>query len=144
MRAYLANDADAFERAIERLWIVDQIEITMPESKLHLLHPGPFVRMRLERLGEERQFVREDCRLALARLAIRSLDADQIAEIEFVRQLPAQVAHLLLANENLYAARPVEDLGLFVLAFDFAFGELLDRLTRPIPKVEKMNLALNA
>ena len=138
-----ANDADALQRAIEQHRVVDEIEIPMPEPKLHLRHAGPLVGMRIQRFREVRQLVREDRRFAAARLAEAPFDADEIAEIEFLRDLPAELADLLLAQVDLDPARPVEDLGLFVLAFDVALGQLLDRLAGPVPEIEEVDLPLD-
>src|SRR5262249_1591960 len=116
----------------------------MAEAELHLLHAAPLVGVWQDRLGEERQLLGEDGRFALARLAEGPLDADEVAEVEFVSELPAEVADLLLADEDLHLAGPVENFGLFVFAFDFALGGLGDRLAGPVPEIEEVDLPLDA
>ncbi len=143
IRADAANDLDALERAIEQFGVVDQVEVAMPKPKFHVGHAGPLVGVRQQRLAEKGQLVREDRRLAGACLAERSLDAEEIAQVQLLSQTPALRADLLQTDVNLDPTRPIDVLSGLVLSLDR--GRLArDRLAGPVPQVEKMDLAPNA
>ncbi len=115
----------------------------MPQPILHVGQPSPFVGVRLKRLGEERQRLREDGRLAAFGLAVGPFDANEVAEIQLLRERPADLADLLLPDHHLHPARPVGELGCLVLG---VIGGRLARgeLTGPVADVEKVNLAADA
>ena len=71
---------------VERLRVVDQVEIAVPEAKFHLLHAAPLVGVRQQRLAEEMKGVGEDRQLAGRVLPECPVDADQVAEVEVGRQ----------------------------------------------------------
>jgi hypothetical protein len=96
-----ADDLDALQGAVEGFRCVDQIEVTVAETVLHLLHAGPLVWMRLQRLAEEGQLLGENGRLALPALAIGPVHPEQVAEVQVGDQLPALGVHLLLADHHL-------------------------------------------
>ena len=56
------------------------------------------------------RLVGEDGQLAGLGVAERAVDADQVAQVEQLDQVPAQVADLLLADEDLDAFGPVAEL----------------------------------
>src|SRR5690606_34859529 len=51
-----------------------------------------------------------DRKLAGLRAAERAIDADKIAQVETLCEFPVLFAHLLLADEELDAARPILDI----------------------------------
>ena len=134
-----ADDQHALAGAVERLRVVDQVEVAVAQAELHVLHSAPLVRVRLQRLGQDRQAVGEHRRLAAARLAVGAVDADQVAEVEQLGQLPAGFADLLLAEHHLDAARQVGDLLDFSLALALDFAQR--RLAGPVLHVEEVDLA---
>ena len=70
----------------------------------------PFLGGRQQALGQEREPGGEDGELAGLGESQRPVDADQVAEVEQIHQLPGRVAHLLLADEDLDPLGPVADL----------------------------------
>ena len=80
-----ADDEHALAGAVERVRVVDQVEVAVPQPELDVLHAGPLVRVRQQRLGQERQPLGEHGRLAAARLAEGAVDADQVAQVELLR-----------------------------------------------------------
>ena len=89
--------------------------------------------------AEDRQTVGEHRRLAAPRLAESAFDAEQIAEVEKLRQLPADLADLLLADHHLNAAGQVRHFLDFPLAF--ALDLARSGLAGPVFDIEKMDLA---
>src|SRR5262249_53224780 len=83
----------------------------------------------------------EDRGFARTRLAEGAIDADQVAEVEELRELPAGRANLPLADHHLDPARPVEVFGRLVLASDRGAR---GGVARPVPEVEEVELPLDA
>src|SRR4051794_35553800 len=85
--------------------------------------------MRLQRLAQVRQRLDEDRRLAGPRQTERAFDAQEIAQVEVLRQRPALLADLLLADHHL-------DLAALHLA---GFLVLAER-RRPVPQIDPVYL----
>src|SRR5205807_9096006 len=62
-----ANDLDAFLGAFEHLRAVNEIEVTMPQAKLDLLHAAPLIGVRQQRLAQKVHRVGKDRQFALLR-----------------------------------------------------------------------------
>src|SRR5260370_196941 len=75
------DDLDALAGAVERLGVVDQIEVAVPQPVLLVLHAAPLVGVRQQRFAENRELLGEDRRLPAAGLAVGALHADQVAEV---------------------------------------------------------------
>src|SRR5204863_10194779 len=69
----------------------------------------PLLGRREQALGQERERLGEDGQLARPGVTEPAVDTDQIAEVEELSELPAQLADLLLADEDLDAAGPVAE-----------------------------------
>src|SRR5207249_367208 len=85
----------------------------------HVLHPAPLVGMGQQRLAQKMESVGENGQLAHLGHSECTVDADEIAEVELLRQSPAGFTNLFLSEHHL----------------DFS---------RPIPNVDKMRSALAA
>ena len=81
-----ADDTYALETPLEQLRVVDQVEISVPEAKLGILHPRPFVGVGQQRFAEKMKGVGEDRQLAGARRPECPVHADQVSEVEVGRQ----------------------------------------------------------
>ncbi len=88
---------------------VDQIDIAHPLPHLGIGQPLVLCRRRLQRFAEEVQRFGEDRQFAGPRAAQFAVDADQIAQVETLRQGPTLLADLPLAEQYLQLARPVAD-----------------------------------
>src|SRR5207253_422268 len=114
--ANTVDDLDPFDTPFEHLGAVNQVEIAMPQAIFHVLHAAPLVRVRQQRLaekvdrvGENRQFT------ALGELEL-AIDAQEIAQVQLLRQCPASFADLLLPDINLNAFRPILEVEKLYLA----------------------------
>src|SRR5262245_23325758 len=103
--AHGAEDLDALERAVERLGSVDQVKGTVAQAKLDVVDAVDLLRVWQQRLAEKRQPVREHCQLAGVALTKGAVDANQVAKVELLGQLPAGLADLLGPDHHLNAAR---------------------------------------
>ena len=70
-----ADDLDALEDPIQRLRVVDQVEIAVAQAELDLLHAALLVGVRQQRLAQEVQLVGEDGQLAGARRTELAINA---------------------------------------------------------------------
>ena len=71
----------------------------------------------------------------------RAVDADQVAQVEFLRQLPARLADLLLAEHDLDPARPGRRTRSASCFSSLALGLARGRLAGPVLDVEEVDLA---
>ena len=124
--------------------VVDQVEVAVPQPVLHLLHAAPLVRVRLQRLGQERQLVGEDGRLA-GLASCRSVPSTPIRSPRSSSCASSQPVSptCFWPDHHLDAAGPAEELGGLVLALDLA-GLAHHRPAGPVPEVEEVQLALDA
>ena len=67
----------------------------------------PLLGRRQQALGQKRELLGEDGQLAGLGVAEAAVDTDQIAQVELFDQAPADVADLLLADEDLDLLGPV-------------------------------------
>src|SRR5688572_9328336 len=74
-------------------------------------------RRRLTRLAEEIQFFGKDRQLACFRATQLTIHANDVTQIELIRELPILLANLALADEQLNAARPIQNVGEDEFAF---------------------------
>src|SRR5262249_489928 len=111
------------------------------EPELHLLHAAPLVRVRLQRLAEERQILGGDGQFARLARDQRAVHAEQVAQVEQLRQLPADLAYLLLADHDLDEARPRIDR---FAGVPLALQLTLRAVPRPVADLEEMQLARGA
>ena len=114
----LANRADdlrAIQKPRHHAFAVRQVEIPQPLAQLGVGEAVMLFRRRGQALRENREPLGEDRKLARLRAAQLAVDADDVAQVEALGQLPI-VAHLLLADEELNLARHVADVDELQLA----------------------------
>ena len=80
---------------------MDQVEIPHPLLEVGIDQTVEFIGGRLQRLGQELETRREDGHLAGLRIAEPAVDADDVAQIEAIDDLPNLGADLLLAEHDL-------------------------------------------
>ena len=78
----LTNDGDPLFEDRARTLVRDEIEITLPITRLDVLEPVPFFRQRPQGLGQQLELVNFEGRLAGFRQETIALDPDEIAEID--------------------------------------------------------------
>ena len=109
----LRNDAMIFERPRktgQRLGIAEQVDIPLAVALFEVGQPVPLFGRRQQALGQEGQLLGEDRQLAGLGVAEAAVDADQVAQVELLDEAPAELADLLLADEDLDALGPVAKL----------------------------------
>ena len=84
-----------------RLLVRDQIEITLPVTRLDVLKPVPFLRQRPQRFPEQLELVDFQGRLAGLGEETIAFDADEIAEIDQLEKLDHLLADFLRVDVNL-------------------------------------------
>src|SRR5262249_42478384 len=93
---------------------------------------------------KEMQARGEDGQLAPLRLAESAVHAQQVAQVELLGEGPPLLANLLLADIQLDAARPVENLARLVFPFEISGGTAHHRPTRPVHDVKKNDLGFDS
>ena len=86
---------------------VDQIQIAHPLPQFGVRKTLVFFRRSFDALREEVDFCGKDRQFADLCADQLAVDADQVAQVELLRQLPMLLAHLLHADGHLDASRPV-------------------------------------
>ena len=108
----LRNEAISFERprkTAERLGVTEQVDIALAVALFLVGQTVPLFGRGQQALGQKGQFFGEDGQLAGLGMAKAAVDTDQVAQVELVDQAPAEVAHLLLAHEDLDVVGPVAE-----------------------------------
>ncbi len=86
---------------------MNQIEISHPLAQFRVGQSMMLVRRRLERFGEEHELIRENRQFAFLGMLQLPLDANDIAQVEALRDGPIRFADLLLADVELNSPRPI-------------------------------------
>ena len=105
--AHRLHDPAAGHEPVAHPLAVDQVEIPHPLLEVGIDEAVELVGGRLQRLREELEARGEDRHLAGLRLAEPAVDADEVAEVEAVDDLPGLGADLLLAEHDLDPAGAV-------------------------------------
>ncbi len=110
LRHGLAERGDQLRAAQEdgqRLGIAEQVDVALAVALFLVGQAVPLLGRGEQALGQERQLLGEDGQLAGLGMAEAAVDADQIAQVELFDQAPAEIADLLLADEDLDVIGPV-------------------------------------
>ena len=96
---------------------MNEIEVTLPLTKLGVLQAGMLVGRGFDRLGEEVNVFGEDRQFARVAASEHSVDADDVAQVELFDNGPVVVADLLFADHQLDVARQIANVDKVQLAF---------------------------
>ena len=110
LRHGLAKRGDqlrAAEEDVERLGVAEQVDIALAVALFLVGETVPLFGRGQQALGQKGQLFGEDGQLAGLGVAQAAVDTDQVAQVELVDQAPAEVADLLLADEDLDVVGPV-------------------------------------
>ena len=100
---------DRPRKVCERLGIGEQVDVPPAVPLLEVGQPVPLLGRGQEALGQEGQARRKDGQLAGLGVSERAVNADQITQVQQLDKVPAQVANLLLADEDLDSFGPVAE-----------------------------------
>src|SRR5450755_2124364 len=103
-----ADDLGAVEKPRHDALAVDEVEIAHPLAELGIGEAVVLFGRSGQALAQDRESLGEDGKLAGLGAAQLAVDADDVAEVETLGELPA-VADLFLADEELELARHVAD-----------------------------------
>ena len=108
--ADLTDDGKTLAENIPRVLVGNEVKVTLPVPRFHVLQAVPLFRQRMQRLAEQDEFLRLDRRLPSFRGEAFALHSDEVADVEqfvdrhrllaerFVLQIdlhaPAVVAHV--------------------------------------------------
>src|ERR1700675_1884755 len=99
----LTNNCDAFFKVFPRTFVGEQIEITLPVARLDVLQAVPFFGEGSQSFRQDLKFLSFQRRLTGFSEETRSLDADEIAEVEQRKKIDEFGANFLRVNVNLNA-----------------------------------------
>ncbi len=108
----LAKRGDQLRAAEEdgqRLGIAEQVDVALAVALFDVGQAVPLLGGRQQALGQKRELFGEDGQLAGLGVAEAAVDADQVAQVELFDQAPAEIADLLLADEDLDVVGPVAE-----------------------------------
>src|SRR5947208_2525548 len=138
--ADLTNNHETFGENRARLIVRDQIEVTLTITRLDTLQAVPFFRQRPERLRQQLQLVHLQRWLARFSCETGSFHADEIAQIEQLKDFHGLRAEFLCLQINLHPSTRVFEINKVALAHvamctdpardakTGAFGKFLPRL----------------
>ena len=103
------DDLRASQQGGHRVGVAEQVDVALAVALLEVGQAVPLLGGGQQALGQHRQPVGEDGQLAGLRPPERAIDPDQVPEVELAGEAPADLAHLVLAHEDLDAAGPVAE-----------------------------------
>ena len=94
------HDPGAAEKPLPHAFAVNQVEVAHPLPQPRIGQPLVLLRRRLQRLAEKVQVTDENGQLAGLRAGQLAVAADEVAQVEALRQGPILLAHLCWPTIN--------------------------------------------
>ena len=101
------DDLAARQHPLQDAFVVDQVDVPLPQQHLDIPRPMEFFRRLRERLREKRHLRGRDRLLARPRDARLPVDANDVAQIDQFDQLPVVFGKISLGDHHLDATGPV-------------------------------------
>ena len=111
-------DLRAFSEGVAHFFVDDQVDVALAVAQIRILQAVPFLRQDLDGLGEKHDLLRLDGDLPALRAEHGAHDAEDIADVVFLKPLVFFLTDIVAGDVHLDAAVAVQDITECSLAHD--------------------------